>query len=86
MKEEEQIIDNAISVLMEHFDCVQVLVSRVDMDGNTSSHRRGSGNWYARLGMAHEFINAGVSQDAAERIAREISENPEDGDEWKKIE
>lgn len=77
-------VDRAISLLMEHFECVQVLCSRVTPDRETESYYQGAGNWHARQGMAREFL----SQDQAQTNAREIAkvmpqEPPDDSDHWK---
>lgn len=50
------IVDQAIHLLREHFDDVQVLVTWTAEDGHTKDLFCGSGNWYARQGMAHEFL------------------------------
>ncbi len=57
--------------LAEHFDCVQIMVTRMDQ-GNTLCVKKGVGNWYARRGMAHEFIEQGIHEDAAEKIAEKL--------------
>lgn len=41
--------------LSEHCDAVQISACRNDA-GNTSCFHMGEGNWYARMGMAKEFI------------------------------
>jgi hypothetical protein len=32
----------------------------------------GTGNWYARQGLAHEFINADIAQEHAVQLANEL--------------
>lgn len=59
--------------LMEHCDAVQVLLSFPTPNGQTMRKADGRGNWYARQGMAHEFINT----DQAQTIADEISKRQE---------
>lgn len=44
--------------LSEHFDSVQILVSVLEADGSTRMHMAGSGNWYARRGMAQMFVES----------------------------
>lgn len=63
--------------LSEHFDCVQIMVS-LNEEGLTKCLKRGSGNWYARQGMAHEFINEDQSMMQAYQIADAL--NPRDED------
>jgi len=36
---------------------IQILVSFVDSVGDTIDCMRGSGNWYARVGMCQQFID-----------------------------
>ncbi len=75
MKSEDakQMIEAIASQLSEHFDAVQILVS-FPCDGGdgggtaTQGLAAGRGNWYARQGMAHEFIE----RDKAFELARQI--------------
>jgi hypothetical protein len=55
----------ALRGLGEHFDHVQIMVS---WNEQASCYRifEGSGNWYARQGMAHEFIKKDDAQVAAQ--------------------
>lgn len=64
-------LNSIIAQLVEHFDAVQLLVS-VTEEGRTSYRAIGAGNWYARQGMAHEFINADVAQVHAAEIAEKL--------------
>lgn len=83
-EEAEEILEKAASVLGEHFDAVQILASWNE-DGQTTCVKRGSGNWYARQGMAHEFINSDISQSNAYELSRVMPKPPEDdSDSWKK--
>jgi len=47
--------------------------------------KRGGGNWYARQGMAQEFINEDISQEMTRQLSDALykPEEKEDGDEWK---
>lgn len=67
----EKVIADAVATLAEHFDHVQVLAT---WDANDHSHRmsRGAGNWYARQGLAHEFINNEVARENANEVAKAI--------------
>ena len=67
-------VSKALLILGEHFDAVQILATVSDGDGTERSFK-GSGNWYARQGMAHDFINADIHQDAAEQIANKLNEH-----------
>lgn len=67
---------------MEHFDCVQILVTNEDKKADTyAGIYRGRGNWFGRQGMAREFIQ----QDQAQISANEISKALDDdsGEDWK---
>ena len=74
-----KILELAAARLGEHFDAVQILASWNE-DGTTKCSKRGVGNWYARQGMAHEFINDDIAQSQAAQIAEQL-EPPEEN--WK---
>ncbi len=63
-----QKINDAVAVLSEHCEGVQVLATWT-IDRKTYRHYTGLGNWYSRQGMAQEFINI----DRAQEIAGELS-------------
>jgi len=65
--------------LGEEFDAVQILCT-LNEEALTKAYYRGSGNWYSRQGMAHEFIEQDKSQVAANEISKVIikTEPPED--------
>lgn len=67
----DEVIQKALDILGEHFDHVQILVTWNE-DALSKFWHRGSGSWYARQGMAHEFINSDIAQDAARQIAAAI--------------
>lgn len=67
--------------ILEHCDAVQIMAS-FNEDGETHALYRGNGNWYARQGMAHEFINQDVAQENAKQIAERVNP-PDEGDNWK---
>jgi len=75
----EEILDKAALALGEHFDNVQIMVTWME-GGITKSCCRGVGNWHARQGIAHEFINMDIAQENARQIASELKEPPDD---WK---
>lgn len=83
-KEQQALLDRAINQLMEHFDAVQILVTYQKGD-DTIRCFKGGGNWYARQGMAQEFIR----EDQARTDAREIADSltpPDEGEAWKDAE
>ncbi len=56
--EDEAIVRRHVEQLIEHFDTVQILVSRhmpAEKDG-TVAVAQGAGNWYARRGHARDFL------------------------------
>jgi hypothetical protein len=77
-------IDWLLAQLSEHFDAVQVLTSWSEQC-ETRSIFRGAGNWHARQGMAHEFINKDVAQEHA--FAMRSADTPppdnDDSEAWK---
>lgn len=79
--EAERICEEFAAKLGEHFDHVQIMATWTE-EGGTMGTYRGAGNWYARQGMAHEFINQDIAQDTAAAIARRINP-PDDGEDWK---
>ena len=69
----EQIVEKALGGLGEHFDACEILCSRSDPEKGTLCIKRGFGNWFARQGMAHEFIGLARAEEIADRIS-----NPEE--------
>jgi hypothetical protein len=63
-------VKSAVAALGEHFDTVQIFVTRSEPDGETVTVQLGSGNWCAREGFVREWL---VRQDerARQRIRRE---------------
>jgi hypothetical protein len=66
-EEHERLLEDCASMLGEHFDAVQILAC-VTVGGLTKCVKRGTGNWYARQGMAHEFIEMEKAQEIAVQI------------------
>jgi hypothetical protein len=62
-------MDDMLRELGEHFEAIQIMGSFVDEDGHTVRVTRGVGNWYARQGVAREFLD----MDAAQTTAYELS-------------
>jgi hypothetical protein len=54
-EEAELRLNEAIKILSEHFDHVQILVSWNE-EAETRDLAMGSGNWYARLALCRELI------------------------------
>lgn len=66
--EQMAIVRQHVIALSEFFDSIQILVSNSG-DIGTESVYLGSGNWFARQGMAHDFI----TKDRAHTEAHELS-------------
>ncbi len=60
------IVNTHLNGLSEHFDSVQILATRLEPDGRTVATILGSGNWYARTGLARFFLDQdqATTQDA----------------------
>ena len=63
------LLDQCLEILSEHLESVQIIGSFVNDGGETERVTRGVGNWYARIGMAQEFLE----MDAAATTAFELS-------------
>ena len=72
-----EIMQKHVNALAEIYDSVQVMGTFLTSDNRTVSQKRGSGNWYARQGMAHEFIEENIAEDTARAIAKKL-EPPQD--------
>lgn len=77
-QEAEQLLESAAAKLMEHFGAVQIFASWTE-EGYTKCSKRGGGDWYARQGMAHEFINQDQAQLQAYEITRAEGEQGDGG-------
>lgn len=80
LKSKEALVTTALRTLSEHFDAVQILAT-VHEAGETKRLYKGSGNLFARNGMAADFVKL----DEASTLADEINSRsePPEGDEWK---
>lgn len=54
----EGLVEQTVAKLREHFDSVQLFVSKATDDGkrDTEGFSVGSGNWYARIGQIDEWM------------------------------
>ena len=64
------------------FDSIQVLGTRIDDQGDTRSVECGAGNWYARMGVVKEFMNADRARTESFIEHSEFSIDPEEGEEF----
>lgn len=81
--EKQDYLDKMLAQIGEHFDCVQILVSWNEQ-AICKNMYRGCGNWFARQGMAHDFINQDVAQENAKQISAKLEPPPDESEAWKK--
>ncbi len=74
VEQAHKMIEASLANLSEHFEAVEILASYPSPEGGTRCVKRGCGNWYARQGMAHEFIGS----ERAVEIAEELNRNESD--------
>lgn len=55
----------------EHFDSFQIMATTTESEG-TRSWFRGSGNWFARQGLAHEFIGREQAELTGQGVAIQL--------------
>ncbi len=79
----QKLVDLKAAELMEHVDAVQILVSWPSGDNGTHSCYRGSGNWFARAGMCHDFIERDRAGTLVEKMPKPPQEPPDTSEEWK---
>lgn len=77
-EEMNAIIGKAVAVLTEHFDAAQLVVSYVDLDGNTHCRSVGFGNWFARVGMVEDFLQRATENASSPPMPRCIEEEDDD--------
>lgn len=77
-----EFIEKKVAEIHEHCDAVQVLVSWNE-EGVTRDLFSGAGNWYARQGMAREFVIRNKAQEFARQIKDSQPPPATEGDEWK---
>jgi hypothetical protein len=67
MEQSVQVVQRAVDALSEHFDSVQVFVSRHDGErpDQTLTIQIGAGNWFTRLGQVRDWL---IKQDELARI------------------
>lgn len=70
---EQLIVRKHLESLGEHFDAVQIMATKTtdDGDGGTMNIILGSGNWFARYGMARMFIKTAEHDECFGREAGE---------------
>lgn len=71
-------IHETLRDLHEHFEAIQILATWVDDDGQTCRVSLGIGNFYARQGLAHEFIEMDAAATTAHELAKVICEDDDE--------
>jgi len=79
-EESTKILDQAVSILQEHFDAVQVVVTWRNSDGGTVMRGYGNGNYYARKGAVSSWLLR-EDEGEAEEVAINAREEHEEDDE-----
>jgi hypothetical protein len=61
-------VKKAVSDLGEHFDTVQIFITRQEPGQKSTQHiALGSGNWFARYGQVREWM---IREDESARVSR----------------
>lgn len=66
----------------EHFDAIQMFVTW-QHNGETYGVCVGDGNWHARVGMSHDFLDRVKARIISEKLAEKLNP-PDEDDFWKK--
>lgn len=78
--DDDRILERHLAALMEHFDAVQIFVTRVqrspDGDSEVPAWTSGRGNWYARYGQIQQWM---IMED--QRMRRQMDRMIDAGDE-----
>lgn len=82
-EEAERLLEETAARISEHFDAVQILATWSE-GGLSHCVKRGTGNWYARIGMARELLMCDQANTAAHELKEVLPKPPKDDDEdWK---
>lgn len=90
-KELSEKVRQAVDLLSEHFECVQVLCSNTEQ-GDTNRYEWGLGNIFARIKQAQSFSEFHSNADMQTRMDEfygvedsfSINDDDEDNEGWKK--
>ena len=67
---DEEVVNQALDILMRTFDTAQIFVTRQDGQ-STVGGAYGRGNFYARYGQVVQWIEAGYEELGAEDVSEE---------------
>jgi len=70
-EEAQDLLEMTAAKLAEHFDAVEIMVSLQNGE-DTRCFEQGAGNYYARLGMAQEFLGNDRAGAIAQHIVEEL--------------
>jgi hypothetical protein len=81
-------VEQAVNLLSDHFECVQILCSNTEQ-GDTNRYERGLGNIFARIKQAQAFSEFHSNADMNTRMDEfygvdDTIELDEDNEGWKK--
>ena len=78
LDQDQDNIQKHVDALMEHFDTVQIFVTRYENEGTTHL-RHGSGNVFARRGQIAEWLTKETARDD-EEVRESMREEDDDND------
>lgn len=86
--EPHKLLEQVTNILIEHFDAVQIVATRVTPEG-TQAFECGAGCWYSRTGAIDEWLD--MKRNYANRMAQRdadldrgvFNEHDDDDDNWK---
>ncbi len=71
LEDKQKILKRHCDELAEYFDAVQILATGLDEENKTESVYYGSGNYFARSGMCHDFIGQELAVQIANKLDNE---------------
>lgn len=80
--EAEKLIQETVARISEHFDAVEIMATWQEQ-GLSHCYKSGAGNWYARVGMAREFLMCDQAHTAAHELKQVLPDPPDDGEGWR---
>ncbi len=83
VEEVHKAIEKATYALGECAEHVQIMATW-SSEGLCHRYFYGNGNWYARQGLAHEFLAQDIARTNAREIAEATKPPDDDSEEWKK--
>jgi hypothetical protein len=72
-QEEMALLGRYVEQIGEHFDTVQIFVTRYDAEEGTINAHQGAGNWFARVGQVQAWLQK-RDEEARVEVRREEEE------------